>query len=1168
MRLRHFIPVLLVTLGVVRSLSAVEPVEEFLAGLQQRRYFDTALSYLDQLAENKNLDPALKAVLPYERGQVLLRSAQDLVNLDAQRKQLDAAQLAFEQFVKQQPTHPLAARANTARGRILLEKARVEIWDSERGANQNQRSKFRESAKLNVQSARRIFEQARDQYLAAHARFPTHIPEEDRVQRAARDAAEAFSMEAQLDLAECLYWEAQIFDPGSKERKDRLDEAGKEFEQIHQKFRTQIGGLFARMWQGKCFEEQGNVAAAEGIYSEILAHDDKSEAYQTLKDRALRFRLICLNHDQRKQYTTAADEADRWLKSARTRARTDVGLGIQWELCRAQEALGNDRNATDAVKKSLLNQALSRARDINRYPGELKVPSSAMIQRIMGALNRATSDPKDFDSAYSSAGQLWEEVKAANSAVADAKSRNDLKSAQQHQATLQATSAEMSRLYELALRLAPVDADAALINLARIRLSYGYLLQQRFFDAAAIAEYQMIKYGEKYPEVGAEGGFLALTAFDHAYNSAPENDRSFERRQLTQLATTICNRWPQSDRANDARNAVAKVAWQAGDLQEAARWWNEVPADSSQYADSQARAGKAFWRQYVLSSNLRDGEPASPEQLQKWKAAAVQHLENALAEAERSTSPTARLSDEMVGAKLTLVSIRNLDGIYTTAKGGPAGAIELLTKDPHPVIKMVEPTPGQKRPTNPAMAQSRQMASSAWQQLLRAQIGVKDLDAARKARQKLEEVAGGENNAALTQVFVDFGKELEQELTRLQASGETKRLADVRAGFEKFLNDLFERKEGQTFYSLLWIAETYSSLAEGSRDSREQQRKLYEKSAVSYQSILDRAAREPDFARPEQITACKLRLVNCLRLQHNFSKAEPILLEVMKTSPQAPDVQFAAAQLYQEWGESGGDDAEQKFAIALYGRPQPVHVWGWNYAAQSLQRATAGRRDERLEQMHFDARYHLANSEYRFGKSLKDAEQSRLHLDRALAAITGFRRISANWPDTEYARFNTLYKRVLADTGGTIVDLPRQTATVAAPAEQTATANSSATASATPSPVVAPVTDTSAAPVTEPPPAAATSPWMLWGAALMVLGGLAYTGYTIFRSANTGRKGSRSRSVPRAGGPAPNLSELTLPPELLSPGPTPPRKVRPATARKPGPAAPPNPRPPRESSPG
>jgi len=1028
--MRRFILTAVVLLNVAGSAIAAEPVLQFLEGLRSRHYFDSALYYLDEMEKDPSVSAEIKAILPYERGETLLQSARELVNLDAQRKQLDMAQAAFENFVSGHKDHPLAGRANTARGKILMEKARVDIWDGDKPSNEGNREAFRATARKGIAAARKIFEEARAQHEANWKKYPAFIPEDQPAARAERTEAEELFIQAQLDLAQCTYWDAQTYDKGSKQRNDTLVKAAGEFEAIHQKYRSQLGGLLARIRQGRCFEEQGDaegIRIALGIYGEILEHDGTTNAMRNLKDLALRFRLICLNYPERHDYAIVIQEAENWLKDARDRARTDVGMGIQWELCRAQEALGMDRNASENTRKAMLTQALNRARAINRYPGELKNPSSGMIQRLLVAMNRDPSDPKDFDTAYGNGGQLYEQVAAANNTIRKLQDSGKQKEAVEAHQAMMANAAEMTRMYDLSLRLATPANDPIMMNVARLRLSYGYLLQQRYFDSAVVADDLLIRFGEKYPEVAKEAGFLAMIAFDNAYARASEGDRKFERDHVIESADKICERWPDSDRANDARNTVAKIYWNDGDLLTAAQWWEKIPQGTQQYGDAQVRAGKAYWRQYVLATAQKaDGEQAKPEDLNKWKKLAITHLTIGLNDAEKNTPANQPLSDDLVGAKLTLVSIRNLDGLYKSDGKEPRGALELLTKDPHPILKAVDVPKGTPRPKDPGKAKSRQMASFAYQQLLRTWIGLKNLDEARKARLALEQVAGGEDGAALTQVFVDFGRELEQELSRLKAAGDTKRLTDVRAGFESFLNDLFKRKDGQSFYSLLWIAETYSSLGDGSSDNAAKATEFYNRASTAYESILSAAAADSSFATPQQVLACKLRLVNCLREQKSYAKGETVLVDVLKSNPNAPDAQFAAAELYEDWAASGDDADKEKFKVALYGKKDPVHVWGWTYAAQSLQQAAYADPGGKLDQMLFDARYHLAEAERKYGLALTDSKESKEHLVRSRASITGFQRISKRWTDEEYQRFNSLYKLALADLGEPVIDLPRQ----------------------------------------------------------------------------------------------------------------------------------------------
>src|SRR6185369_7141848 len=83
---------------------------------------------------------------------------------------------------------------------------------------------------------------------------------------------------------------------------------------------------------------------------------------------------------------------------------------IQWELVRALELLAKKEQTSEPEKNRLLQQALTIARTINRYPGEYKDGSTAMIQRLNVELNRDPGDPKDFATAFGTARNLVQEI--------------------------------------------------------------------------------------------------------------------------------------------------------------------------------------------------------------------------------------------------------------------------------------------------------------------------------------------------------------------------------------------------------------------------------------------------------------------------------------------------------------------------------------------------------------------------------------------------------------------------------------------------------------------------------------------------------------------------------------------------------------------------------------
>jgi hypothetical protein len=1035
---------LVVVASLTSSVAAEEPYLEFVRGLRSRGYYDTALEYLTQIADDPDLPPEVREVLPYERARTLLDGASRLTNSKQRREQLDAAQASFEQFVQSAPNHPLAGRANTEQARILVEKAKVDIWDAEDPANADGRTQLQEIAREKIQQARVLFQQALAQHEAAFRRFPLVIPEDEKARRRERDEAEQQYLLAKLDLAETLYYEAETYDRGSEQRKQALEFAIESerdddgngidgFTAIHDEHRSQIVGLVARLWQGKCFEEMDMIREAVGIYNELLDHPGSGEAMQQLKARALRFKLICLNHESRQDYKLVIEFAQTWRQDAGAMKRTDVGMGILFEMCRAEEKLGTDRTVPETQRSNYLRQALANANEISRYPGELKAPALALARRVSALLGRPDQDPEDFKAAFGRGDLILKEVMELNAKIDEARAAGRTEELNELLNTLEATAAEMTRMFELALRLVEPETDSREISFARLQLAYGYFLQRKYYEAAAAADYAVVHLPPEEDELARKAAFLQLAAYNYAYNEAKGNDRDFEERGTVDSADTIVQRWPDSDYATDARNTIAKIHWNAGDKAQAGEWWAQVPPAASDYARSQVQAGQAYWAACEDQMAMAEAERVPEETLNVWMAAAETHLETGTEAWQSKLPEDAETPNDLALGKLILAQIRNRNGVYTS-EGGTLGAIELLTGEPHSVVTAVDVPPGEDRPGDPSNVKSVNIAGSCYQTLLRAWIGVRNLDAAADARAKLEQVAAGDDSASLTQLYVSFGVELQREMEALRAAGETDRLEEVRGGFEDFLNSVYERETGQTYNSMAWIAETYTSLGEGSEDDPTRSEEFFTKAGEMYNEMLARAKSDPTFVDdPQKIPVIKLHLANCLRRQGDYAGAEEAMLEAVGESVNSPTIQFEAARLYQEWAGSSAGNAD-KYAIAISGSPDDS-LWGYRMLGRRLQAST----DPKLEPMRLDVLFNQFECYLLYSREQTTAEERDAQLDQARLGIETFMRITAGLSPEDYRRFNSLYQEIRSEMGLPAAELADVRGS-AAPA-QTAAAN-------------------------------------------------------------------------------------------------------------------------------
>lgn len=292
---------------------------------------------------------------------------------------------ALETFARTDPNSRQAAWYHDARGHILFDKGRAELNRSHTAEPKMRGTRRQKVAKL-FDDAQTSLKQAHDRYEAVYKAFPPYVPEEDAEQLSARNSAELNYMRAQLDLARLTYYRAQTHPSEVRERDKLLTQAASEFETVHQRYRSQIVGLYARMWQARCFQEQQDIGRAMGIYNELLSHPGKSNSLRRLQDEVRLFRLICLNHEQRKDYQLVIQEAGHWLEQNETRAGTLTGLGIRWQLVTAHTNLAQTPGLEKDQRERSLRQALHHAEIVHRSPGRYRDASGELIARLRTAL--------------------------------------------------------------------------------------------------------------------------------------------------------------------------------------------------------------------------------------------------------------------------------------------------------------------------------------------------------------------------------------------------------------------------------------------------------------------------------------------------------------------------------------------------------------------------------------------------------------------------------------------------------------------------------------------------------------------------------------------------------------------------------------------------------------
>ncbi|RLT02209.1 MAG: hypothetical protein DWI22_21310 [Planctomycetota bacterium] len=1008
-------------LSLVNSGAAIaeEPVLQFVEGLRERAYFDTALEFLDVAQQRAELSGTIRDLIDLERAKTFQAMGTSSRVPEDRDLYLQQAKEALEKFTSAHSNHPQAAFANSMLGELLLERARTLIWQMEGAESPDKRTEYQLAARKLIDEGQVIYQTANDQYKAAFDAFPNFIDKtKDEEQYDARLDVEAKYLRAWFNLIRCTYERGQTFDKGTEERKTTLINAANLYEALHTRYRTNQIGLHARLMMGKCYQEQDDLSRALGIYNEMLGHTSESDSVELLKGIALHYRLICLNDPQRNDNQLVVQEATIWLQANKVKMSTPYGLGILWERAIAAEKLGAAREITEKDREVTLRVALNDATTVGRYQGAYREPASAMSRRIKASLGDKDKEPKDFATAFERARNMIAQIQALSDDVTAAA---DAHAQAQKKAALDAHLHEVGRLLQMALDLRDSDSDVKAVAQARYLQSFVMLKLGRPLDSMILARHCMIYDRATDPDTALNATEIAMAAAVAAWNMAASRDRDFETRALKDVCQKILELYPQSSRGGEARMRLATVYRTMNEPLEAAKWYLEVPETDPQYASARISAGQSYWAAWTqkaaVAAEDAEGITPPPAEMQTWKAEARNLLTQGIQVSRDKVGPDSKPSDEVVAAEVSLASILNLDGDFSGTIGRLTGG------EANSVVAAIQVAEGEVRPEDGILSKS--FAGLTYRLLLRAYVGTQQIELALGVMTQLENV-GGQNILA---VYTQLGLELQEELKRLKLSGDNERLAQTRDSFEKFLLKVYESRNKSDYNSLLWIGETYFGLGQGVATDPIASAGYYAKAADAYNEIISGG-----LAKEGNRTAVQLRLARCRRQQKKFDEAFRMCDEILKENPNALDAQFEVAEVLSDWGS---ESEPAKLLDAIQGIKTPDgkagHIWGWSLMTRKLQQSLQRTPTPEIRQRFVDARYQLTNSRRRYAKT--NATDSDKQLNSALAEVTSFVQVYRDLDDPSFAKFDRLYQDLQTDKGDAPVPLERASGAGAAVAE-------------------------------------------------------------------------------------------------------------------------------------
>lgn len=1002
---------LVAVLASAASLHAEEPVSKFVDGLKNQGYFDTAMEYLAIIEQRQDIPAEVRAVVPYERAMLMVAESRSIRNTETRNDKLNVAEVELNKFISGNADHPKFGQASTQLGTIQMERARGLIWESRSPANESKKAEFQEQARADLVKAKDTFQKAHDRYETEYKSYPVFIPPDEKELLAKRKAAETAYMQAQLYLAQARYEEGQTYDIGSPERSEILTDASKQFEKIHEKYRSIVAGLFARMWQGKCFEEQNEIGKALGIYNELLGHGEggASPTLRSLQDRVLRFRLICLNHDEKRDYQLVVQEGEGWLKSSRVKASTRTGLGIRWELAKAYESLSNEPDLDPARATALRNSALNHASEIAKFPGEFADISNLMVQRLNLALTGEEVEPEDFMTAFMMSRNLVKQLSDMKEKVTLAANDEERKTAEESFAK---HVLKLSGLLVTGANLSMDDGKKPSIDNVEMMKHWRALLyytNDQFFEASIVAFDVARRLRIANPQQAQDSGFLAVAASHQAFNQVPAGKNGDpELELLRRSCDLIVANWPTSDEANKSRMLLGNIHQVREEHVTAAEYYLQIPEGAEQYGSAQMYAGSEYLLAHDAATELPRSDPNRPtsEELEEWLKKAEEHLDKGIPAFE-ATLPATQQDEELTFAKFYRALIYQ-------RRGDHAKCIAEFEEGPHAIFLTVDVEEGQGR--RDTGATSKEFAAEAYRIALYGYVGAQKIDEAKEIIQRLDDLGVGVNQ----EIFVDLGRQMEKSLDELKAKGDQAAVDQMSDSLEQFLDSIAERSDNLSFYSFLWLGEAYANIGKRLPKGSEKANKFLANASAKYQEILNRADADPEYATEGNKTVIRLKQAEILALKDDFETAMTRIMEVLTERPKDLTAQLAASETLQAWGAADPASNAERFLQALtgkYGTPEGL-VWGFASLSRKLHVKIAGSPKDAeyipdYEEKELTARLGATTCRFEYAKALEaqgDQNKRNLQLQSAqkeleLFAVAAPIGLEEEWKD----RFDKLY---------------------------------------------------------------------------------------------------------------------------------------------------------------
>ena len=1013
--------------AVPRTGQTVEQFDEFLSGLRERGYFDVAFDYLDSLQESNLISAEQHSTLPYERAVTHIEASRVERDPVKRTRLLDKSQQGLQAFLSSENDHRYVSSARRQLGNVLVERARMNLAESEKAEAYEEQERLRQTARKQFGEAQKAFAGLEEDLREKLKGLPAHINQTQ--QSDLHDTRTEYRQQYLQSLllgATIQYEKVATIASDSPERDQWLTEAADKFDEIYQKYRNWLAGRYALLYQARCFQDLGRIQDALAMYTELILQEDDSPSYRKLKTKALQSAIECWIGSEENKFSEAILQGSAWSKQMRpNEGQTPEWLEFRLALARAYLAGADAMVAEDPAKpqiKQHREKARNHARAVARQPGPLRKQAQEILAQFSNTeeLPVASENFETFSEARAAGWEWLQQSQNVGKLVNILHGRLQHVESDEQRAKIETQKADAEKAipahrqsslhaYRAALRLADESVSNEDLNAVRYYLSFLHYQVADYYDAVVMSEL-VVRY---YPDSGVARrcAKIALASYFNLLQGARargDGNLRFETESLQSISRQIVKKWPKELEAQEALVILINIAIQEGQFDIAEQSLQQIPTDAPQRGEAELKTGQALWNRYLVDSKqLRDrvasDEPPSPEE--------VQHAENILNELKRRAKKiledgVERMKASSMSATLAAASL-SLAQIYLDTQE-PDRAIDLLEDPEFGSLALVE--------QNDRVANRQNYAANTYKTALRAYISslgnaaqVTDanrlLEKAEQIMTRLEQRVGDSQTERqrLIAIYVGLASDLEQQISLAPVQSRP----GLSKGFEIFLLRVVSRSSDLKI--LRWSAEMFYRLGKGNDSGHGQvagdASQYYQRALTTYDKILQLEDVQGDANLDNHL---RIRKATIHRRTGEFETAMKLFEEFLTSHNAMITIQVEAALTLQEWGDAEKPD---KYALAMQGfntsqNSRGKTVWGWATIARKTN-------DEpEFSETYYQARHHLAYCRYRWGMSQDDKKRAHT-LKRAKQDITWTAKFHPelggdNWK----AKYDALLKKI------------------------------------------------------------------------------------------------------------------------------------------------------------